>query len=130
MKTRLAALFLALGLAATPAVPAFAAVTYRDAQGVLHLNLDTKLIPPLGAGNYEGTLQLTVSKNGIVNGYYRPNGESFNSVVGGLNGDEIWLDIGYNGGMHISGRLQGGKIVGSTFIGTRLFDFKASPQTN
>jgi hypothetical protein len=130
MKTRLAAFFLALGLAATPAIPALAAVTYRDAQGVLHLNLNTQLVPPLGAGYYEGTLQLTVSKDGIVQGYYRPNGENFHPVTGGLNGDKIWLDISYQGGLHVDGVLKGGRIVGSTFIGTRLWDFNAAPQTN
>jgi hypothetical protein len=129
MKIRFAAALLALGLATAPAVPAFAAVsTIRDAQGVAHLNLDTQLIPQHRSGFYGGSLQLTITPDGIVNGYYRPDDGSFHTVTGGLNGNQIWFDIGYQGGMHITGTLTGDQIVGGTFIGDRLFDFKAFPK--
>jgi hypothetical protein len=130
MNTRLAAAVLAFGLAASPSLPAFAAVvTARDAQGVAHLNLDTQIVPQRGAGYYGGTLKLTISRDGIVNGIYRPeDGDGgFHTVVGGLNGDQIWLNISYLGGLHVSGVLSGSKIVGGTFIGTHFFDFNASP---
>jgi hypothetical protein len=127
MKTQFAAAFLALCLVAAPAVPAFAAVTVRDAQGVAHLNLDTQIIPQRGAGYYGGSLQLTISPGGIVNGYYRADDSGTpRTVTGGLDGDKIWFDLGPDG-PHISGVLSGDHIVGQTFIGTHFFDFKALP---
>jgi hypothetical protein len=129
MNIRLAAALLAFGLAAAPAVPVSAAVTLRDAQGVAHLNLDTQLIPQRGSGYYGGTLKLTITPDGIVSGFFRPDdGMVFHTVTGGLNGDRIWLDIGYNGDLHITGTLNGDRIVGGTYIGDHLFDFKAAPE--
>jgi len=129
MSIRLAAALLAFGFAAAPAVPALAAVTVRDAQGVAHLNLDTEFIPQLGAGYYGGSLQLTITPDGIVNGLFRPDdGSSFHTVTGGLNGDQIWFDIGFQGGVHVTGILNGDHIVGGTYIGNHLYDFKATPK--
>ncbi len=61
-----------------------------------------------------GTLRLTLTKDGYVNGYYTPPGTvAFVDVIGGRNGASVWFDIG-NGHRttHVTGTLQGGRIVG------------------
>jgi hypothetical protein len=81
------------------------------------LTFDTSLVQvePNGAGESDGTLRVRISPDGIVQGYYRPvDSGAFREVTGGVNGDQIWLDIGDNGTIHIEGTYQNGKIVGYT----------------
>src|SRR5471032_1793693 len=46
------------------------------------------------AGEYDGTMQLRVTSDGIVSGYYRPDNGRFIAVTGGLSNTQFWLDIG------------------------------------
>jgi opacity protein-like surface antigen len=82
-----------------------------------------------GVGVYEGTLTLDISPDGIVSGYYRPNDEEYRQVVGGVTGDQIWLDIGYMGRLHITGKLDNGRIVATTFLNDDTYTFSAVPKT-
>jgi hypothetical protein len=83
-----------------------------------------------GTAPYSGALDLTVSANGIVNGYYFPADYSamFVPVVGGKNGDSIWLDIGSSQITHIDGRVENGAIVGTAFsTANTQYTFVAKP---
>ncbi len=124
------ALALGLGIAGS-SLPALAVTgTQALPQTTQHVTLATSLEPQYGVGRYDGTLVLTISPDGIVNGTYRPWGEgNFRTVTGGTDGSRIWLDIGYLGRLHIEGTYANGKIVGSTFIADQPFTFSAAPTT-
>jgi hypothetical protein len=66
-----------------------------------------------GVGSWDGSLQLNVSDDGIVNGYYRPNDGPFVPVTGGVetNG-QFWLEIGdaIRGADTYSGTFKDGQI--------------------
>jgi hypothetical protein len=63
---------------------------------------------------WTGTLQLTINSNGIIQGYYHPAYQiAFIPVTGGRDGDNVWLDIGSAGRLHVNGTLHNGTIVGS-----------------
>jgi hypothetical protein len=100
------------------------------------LNATLVEINPQGAGALEGALQLRISPDGIVEGTYRPvDSGSLRNVTGGLTGNQIWLDIGDNGVIHIEGTYQNGKIVGYTYLDAphfgsdrpREYKFEATP---
>lgn len=79
---------------------------------------------------YSGALDLTVTSDGIVRGYYFPADQSsmYVPVVGGRAGDRIWFDIGSTGSVHVDGRLQNGVIVGTAFDKTNgQFSFVGNP---
>ena len=83
----------------------------------------------LGAGAYEGTLDLTIDSRGLVNGYYRPDGGTFIQVTGGVDGTSVWLDFGFMGHVHVTGTFEQGQIVGYTWIHGQDFVFTARPST-
>jgi hypothetical protein len=81
---------------------------------------------------YTGALDLTVTADGIIHGYYFPADYSamFVPVVGGRSGDSIWFDIGSSQITHIDGRLQDGAIVGTAFTSANAqYTFVAKPTT-
>jgi hypothetical protein len=81
------------------------------------------------AGAYEGTLNLTISPDGIVQGWFRDDERSgLRTVTGGVDGDQIWLDIGATRELHISGSYRNGVIVGYTFL-NQNYRFEAVPTT-
>jgi hypothetical protein len=46
-------------------------------------------------GEFDGSLQLRITPEGIVSGYYRPtDNPRFIPVIGGVTGDRFWLEIG------------------------------------
>ncbi|MDQ2680767.1 MAG: hypothetical protein M3Y21_07080 [Candidatus Eremiobacteraeota bacterium] len=68
---------------------------------------------------YSGTLQIQVSDDGIVSGYYRPaDSGSFETVTGGRQGDQIWLNIGQSGDLRVTGNFVKDAIVGSAVTNT------------
>lgn len=82
------------------------------------------------SGPYTGALDLRVSADGIVNGYYFPAdySSSFVPVVGGKTGNSIWLDIGSAAITHVDGRIENGVIVGTAFTGNNTqYTFVAKP---
>jgi hypothetical protein len=64
------------------------------------------------AGEYDGTLALTVYPNGIVQGNYRPQDGNIRTVTGGLDGRNIWFDIGPSGRFRIIGTFENGVLKG------------------
>ena len=131
MKARFLAAILAAGLGLAGGLPAFASTsTLPIPQVEQHLTLQTTLAPDYGVGVYEGTLNLNISPDGIVTGTYRPNDEEYRQVTGGLTGDQIWLDIGFFGHLHIAGKLDNGKIVATTFLHDETYSFQAVPKVS
>jgi hypothetical protein len=81
------------------------------------------------AGAYEGTLDLTISADGLVQGWFRDDERSvLQTVTGGVDGDEIWLDIGARHDLHVTGTYRNGVIIGYTFLGQN-YRFVATPAT-
>lgn len=77
---------------------------------------------------YPGTLKLQIWPNGIVSGWYSNYYDtSLIPVVGGEQGQHIWLDIGQNGELRISAHMQNGKLVGTAIEGDQFYDFAGNP---
>lgn len=76
-----------------------------------------------------GTIDLTYHANGNVTGFYHPAGlPSRIPIVGGRQGDAIWLTIGFEGSWQLTGNFHGDTIVGSANNGTpHPYSFKATP---
>lgn len=119
-----AAFVAVLALAGTP-MRSTAATSY-DASQPVRVDYSTRIEPLHGFGGpFTGTLQLTFNPDGILNGYYRPaDNNNFVAVVGGRNGQDVWMDIGRNGDLHVTGTLQNGEIVGTAFEHNGLDQFK------
>jgi hypothetical protein len=125
---RSAAFVLAAALAGAPAISQ--AVTTQPTAPVKH-TYDTSLAPQLGLGApWTGTLKLTLNPDGIIQGYYYPAGDevAFIPVTGGRNGDQVWLDIGQRGRLHIEGTIRNGGTIAGTALDERTntpFNFTA-----
>ena len=83
----------AAGIVAMLVLP-LAANAMTPAAAPQHYNLETRIFSDYGAGEFDGTLSLTVYPSGIVQGNYHPLDGGFRQVTGGLNGRNIWLDVG------------------------------------
>ncbi len=71
---RNAALATVMTLAGAPGL-SLAATAYNGNQAV-HANYNTTIAPIVGFGYpWSGTLQLTFNPDGIISGYYRPDGD-------------------------------------------------------
>ena len=88
---------------------------------------------------YRGTLELTISSDGVVSGWYRPdyNG-SFIPVTGGERSGKLWLNIGESGQLQLTADVQkDGSLIGSAVddgMSVRagaptFYDFSASLKT-
>jgi hypothetical protein len=95
------------------------------------VTFDTAITPQYyGAGAYEGVLHLTFGPHGYVNGWYRPvDVGQPRDVIGGLDGDKLWLDLGEAGFHDIQSTYANGKIVGATYVGNQPYAFVATPTT-
>jgi len=115
---------LALALALGCSVPALA-ISAIPSHAVT-IQYATRIVPSFGVGEYDGTMRLTLNPDGIINGFYIPDSGGPRLVTGGIDGDHIWLDIGFMGGLHITGQFKDGhRIVGYTFIRDGDFSFVA-----
>jgi hypothetical protein len=105
--------------AATNLPPLPARVTYSTALEPVYF----------GSGEYAGTLNLNIGKDGVLSGYFRYDDVgTLRQVTGGLEGDHVWLDLGPDG-PHIIGTFTDGKIVGyTTYEGHQPYRFTATPE--
>lgn len=100
------------------------------AQADQHYQLTARILEVTpGVGEYDGALQLTIGRDGIVNGYYRPNDGRFVAVTGGLQGDRLWLQIGAFAAepLEFTGTLKGGTIEADAFVDDRSLRLEATP---
>ena len=100
-----------LTLAAAPhAVSAQTVTTQAYATALVQVE------PVSAPGEFDGRLKLTVTSDGIVNGYYFPalGAGSIVPVVGGVQDGKYWMDIGGNTRLHIYAHLdKSGSLVGT-----------------
>jgi hypothetical protein len=126
LRTLAAAAALTLGTVA----PGFAATNLPPLPA--HVTYGTALEPVyFGSGEYAGTLNLSIGKDGVLSGYYRfDDVGTLRQVTGGLEGDHVWLDLGPDG-PHIIGTFTDGKIVGyTTYEGHQPYRFTATPEAS
>ena len=95
------------------------------------VTFDTAFAPQyFGAGEYDGVMHLTFGPHGIVSGWYRSVDVGIpRPVVGGLDGDKLWLDLGSAGLHQVETTYDRGKIVGATYLGDQPYSFTATPST-
>lgn len=91
-------------------------------------------------GPYLGSLQISVTPEGLVNGWYRPSDRQFIPVTGNVKDGKMWLYVGQRGDLTISAQVQkDGSLVGTALEQTRgldtnsmaapvTYDFSASPR--
>jgi len=82
---------------------------------------------------FSGVLQIAVSRNGIITGYWRPAyAEDFVPVTGGSEGQHIWFTIGNEMHVHVDAQFQSdGKLVGdATDYGPIHYKFVATKDGN
>lgn len=121
------ALVLVAGLAAVPSISQAAS---SQAQNPVKITYQTSLETiPGPSAPWTGSMQLTISPNGIIQGWYHPAYDmtSLIPVTGGRNGDNVWLDIGTRARLHVSGTMNNKAINGSAIDNTthKLFTFSA-----
>lgn len=111
---RRAAFVLALAFIGAPAI---ATATTASASAPVQVEYNTSISPLVGIGYpITGRLQLTLNADNIINGYYRPaDNNAYIPVTGGRDGNNVWLDIGDRGRMHVTGTLQNGVITGTAY---------------
>lgn len=95
----------------------------------------TYLRPRFESFGYAARMTLTVSRDGYVNGTYRPqSGGGIDTVRGGRRGDKIWFDIAAFGGVHVEGAVDdSGAISGlASALGPRskTYVFTATPESS
>jgi hypothetical protein len=125
MKLRSMATLSVLALAAAIApIPTLAA----DA-GTVSYNLTTRQYDPIEAGEYDGTLRIRVTADGIVSGTYMNSEARVSTVTGGLSGKNIWLQLnGRPFGLTYNGTFVDGKLSASTFgHGLQVWNLEGTP---
>ena len=100
----------AAAIIATLALPLPSLATTTTSAPPQQYNFETRIVPQYGAGEYDGTMRLTVYADGIVQGTYLPSDGNIRTVTGGLNGRKLWLDIGQNGRLRVTGTFEHGVI--------------------
>jgi hypothetical protein len=105
---------MATALAAIVVAPV-AASTPNTAMTKSYSTALTQVAPVSVPGEFDGILKLTVTADGIVNGYYFPADEgTIVPVVGGERDGKYWLDIDGNTRLHIYAEAgKDGSLVGT-----------------
>jgi hypothetical protein len=107
----------ALAVAAAIALPAAASAQTTMPQTTYTTAL-TETGPLASPGAYTARMTITLGSDGIVQGWYISDSPSnIEPVKGGTNADgSIWLNIGQNGGLHITAFVRSdGSLSGSGF---------------
>ncbi len=74
-----------------------------------HYAFATAIVDDHHAGEIDGVLDLTISAGGIVQGSYRDaDSGRIEPVAGGMQGYDIWFDVGSRGRLHVVGTLRDG----------------------
>jgi hypothetical protein len=129
------------GAVAAAALVAAPAQSLADTQST-YSTIFTQTQPLPSAGTYPGSMRLTISSDGIVNGWYIPSpSANFIPIGGGEKDGKFWLNIGRSGDLLVQGTIaKNGALVGSAvernaseFSDTEhgfpaAFDFVATPQ--
>ena len=131
MTSKIRAAAAAAGMLAALALPASALAATTTTAQTQQYTFPTKLTDRYHAGEYDGLLRLRISPDGIVQGTYQPSDGGIESVTGGLDGKQIWLDIG-NGihALHVTGTFRNGVLKTTAAIpGPDLYEFDSADVT-
>jgi hypothetical protein len=118
MKTFFRSVLMTVAVGATLLMP----IGAQAASASRQYQLNTRIIEQRPAvGEYDGTMQLTVTSDGIVSGFYRPSDGRFVAVTGGVSDSTFWLDIGSmsSNPLHFTGTFKDGLIKADAFSGNR-----------
>jgi hypothetical protein len=137
LRAAAAATTLALALGASGVAQA----AVSGVQQPVHYTMQTSLRDLQHPGEYPGNLSLMVYPSGIVNGFYVPQDGQPHDVVGGLDGHNIWLDIGtiemmdfgVLNSLHLTGTLKEGVLNTTAAVpgpDTVVFESTNSVHTN
>jgi hypothetical protein len=127
MKTFLRSALMTAAVGATLLVP----ISSQAASAERHYQLNTRIIEQRPAvGEYDGTMQLNISSDGIVQGFYRPDNGRFVAVTGGVTETTFWLDIGSmsSNPLHFTGTFKDGHIDADAFSGDRNLQLVSQPK--
>jgi hypothetical protein len=100
----------AAALLAALALPIAANAATTSSAEAQQYTFETHLTQAMHAGEYGGTLHMTIEPNGIITGWYRPSDGGVRNVTGGLSGNQIWFDIGGIHALHLEGTFKNGVI--------------------
>jgi hypothetical protein len=116
-----------LGALALPASALAATTTAAQTQSY---TIPTKLTDRYHAGEYDGLLRIRISPDGIVQGTYQPSDGGILNVSGGLDGKNIWLDLGGFHSLHVTGTFENGVLKTTAAIpGPDLYEFDSANVT-
>ena len=94
----------------------------------LTMHYTTRFQPEFGVGEADGTLDLTIARNGMINGTYHPEfGARFVPVVGGRQGDHVWLEFGFSGRPRVEATIASSGAISGTTFGRNPLTFEANP---
>ena len=104
---------MAMALAAIVVAPVAASIP--TTMNTSYTTALTQVEPVSAPGEFDGTLKLSVTTDGIVSGYYIPVDEgTIVPVVGGVQNGKYWMDIGGNTQLHIYAESgKDGSLVGT-----------------
>jgi hypothetical protein len=128
MKSFIRSLLMTVAVGATLLVP----ISAQAASADRHYQLNTRIIAQRPAvGEYDGTMQLNISADGIVQGFYRPDNGRFVAVTGGISDSTFWLDIGSmnNNPLHFTGTFKDGHIDADAFLRDENYVLTSQPKT-
>jgi hypothetical protein len=123
----------AAALLAALALPIASQAATTTSAGPQQYVFQTRTTQSFHAGEFDGTLRLTIYPSGIATGWFRPeDGGAVRDVSGGVSGTQIWLDIG--GAMHsvhLTGTFKNGVIDATENVpGPDLYTFHATVEPN
>jgi hypothetical protein len=105
---------LALSLAAA-ALPVVSAAATSQLDRTITQTYQTTFVKQFGQSFpiTGGRLEITLTNDGYVQGYYTPaDSVAFIPVTGGRNGSNVWFDIGNSHATHVTGTLEPNGIAG------------------
>jgi hypothetical protein len=128
MKRLTAASLAAATLAAWLGLPGVAIAAVDRQAAAVTIHYATRFEPEFGVGESDGTLDLTIARNGIINGTYRPEfGARFIPVIGGRQADHVWLEFGFSGRPRVEATIATSGAISGTTFGSNPLTFEAQP---
>ncbi len=132
MTSKIGAATTAAALLAALALPVSSQAATTTSAAPQHYVFETRTTESYHAGEYDGTLRLTIYPSGIASGSFQLSDGGIREVTGGVSGTHIWLDIG--GTMHrvhLDGTFKDGVIDATENIpGPDIYTFHATVEPN
>ena len=96
-------------------------------------DFETRQTDELSAGEYDGRLRMRIGSDGIVSGTFTNTEGQFSSIIGGVTGTKIWIDIGNASptSEHLfNGTFTGDKLLATAPHGLHVWTLEGSPRTH